>query len=416
MPINLPHHSDLKNIIILNDYCHVNGGASKIAIDEAVSLAAAGFNVIFLGACGPVGPQLQNSSVQVVCLHQPELINFSKNPAVVLQGIWNFTAAKALRKILLNCPRENTIIHLHGYTKALTSSPMRVASQMGYQSVCTLHDFFAACPNGAQFDYVEGRPCLRRCLSVDCITANCDKRHYVHKLYRVVRSVVQKYWGRLPSGIFNYITLSEKSALLLKPYLPTNATFYPLQNLIDVDQKTPVDASQNKAIVAVGRLDIEKGIEPLLRAAAKAGVPLTLVGDGPLKEKALSYPNVKVTGWVTPTQVMLELEKARCLVFPSLWYETYGLVVAEAASRGIPAIVSDVSAPSERMVHGVHGLVVQSGDEDQLVECFEKTRDDNWIRNAGLAAYAQFWQDPPTRTNHTAGLIEIYGKILTVKL
>ena len=98
---------------------------------------------------------------------------------------------------------------------------------------------------------------------------------------------------------------------------------------------------------------------------------LTLVkGDGPLRAKAESwYAHCRVTGWVTPEIVQAEISKARCLVFPSLWYEAYGLVVAEAAARGVPAIVSDISAAAERVVHGVEGWVMRSGNMDDLVRC-----------------------------------------------
>ena len=41
-------------VVVLNDYCYVQGGASKVAIDEAVGLARAGAEVIFVGAVEPV--------------------------------------------------------------------------------------------------------------------------------------------------------------------------------------------------------------------------------------------------------------------------------------------------------------------------------------------------------------------------
>ena len=399
-------------ILVLNDYCFINGGASKIAIDEAISMADAGQRVIFLGACGPISAELQASKVEVHCLNQPELLNVGKNPGVMLQGLWNFRAHAAMKTLLKKLDAASTVIHLHGYTKALTTSPVRAAVEQGFNVVCTLHDFFAACPNGAQYDYREARPCPRQGLSMDCIQANCDKRHYAHKVYRVARSVIQKYVGELPGGVHHYITLSNRSADILRPFLPADAHYYALENLIETVERPPVDAAANTALVAVGRLDIEKGIEVLLEAVRRTGLPLTLVGEGPLRGLAESVPNCRVTGWVTPEQVQAELEKARCLVFPSLWYETYGLVVAEAASRGIPAIVSDISAASERVENGVHGWHMESGNVDDLVRCLLLTKSDDNIRNAGQSAYQRFWSAPPTRANHIRGLLNIYSKVL----
>ncbi|MEZ5692238.1 MAG: glycosyltransferase [Rickettsiales bacterium] len=405
----------IKNVVILNDYCHINGGASKVAIDEATGLARAGVNVIFIGACAPICPELANpkisENIKIICLNQTELIKAGKNPFIMLQALWNVKAAKATRNLLKNMNKSDTIVHLHGYTKALTVSPVKVANKMGFKVVCTLHDFFPACPNGALFDYNLCKPCHRKAMSLDCIKAKCDKRHYFHKIYRVVRGFIQKNIGGFPKNVKNYITLSNNSASLLKPYLPSNANYYSLENPIDIPKKPPVDVTQNKSVVAVGRLDAEKGIEILLEAAKKAGISLTLVGDGELKKLAEPYDNCHLTGWVSPARVIEELEKARCLVFPSLWYETYGLVVAEAMAKGIPAIVSDISAAAERIEHGKNGWHIKSGDAEDLAKYLALTKNDELIRKAGELAYESFWKNPPITQNHIEKLIDIYTKI-----
>jgi glycosyltransferase involved in cell wall biosynthesis len=401
-----------RTIIVLNDYCHVQGGASRVAVDEAVALAELGEAVIFLGAVGPVCAELANAPLRVVCLNQPELLNVGKNPGVMLQGLWNRAAKQKMLELLQPLDPRCTIVHLHGYTKALTSSPVRAATERGFPVVCTLHDFYTACPNGAFFDFQQRVACPKRGLSLSCITSNCDKRHYIHKLYRVVRSVAQKYLGRLPSAVQHYITLSENSARLLRPYLPAAAQFHPLENINEVPQATPVDVASKQAIVAVGRLDIEKGVETLLAAAKHAKVPLVFVGDGPLRPLVEATPHCRVTGWVNAAQVLAELEQARCLVFPSLWYETYGLVVTEAAARGIPAIVSSIAAASERITHGVEGWHFPAGDVAALATLLTTVQNDATVQAAGAAAYARFWANPPTRTRHTHALQAIYAAML----
>ncbi len=399
-------------VIVLNDYCHINGGASRVAIDEAVSLAEAGVRVIFFGAVGPVCPSLQKADLEVISLEQSELLQASKNPSVMLQGLWNLTAYRRMHALLDTLDPRSTIVHLHGYTKALSTSPVRVAARRGFRTVCTLHDFFTACPNGAFFNYKESKPCALRGMSGRCIATNCDKRHYAHKLYRVTRGLVQRSIGLLPEGVMDYITLSRHSATLLRPYLPAQAQLHALENLIETVQAPPVDVGANREIVAVGRLDVEKGIEVLLQAAVRADVALTLVGDGPLRPLAEATPRCRVTGWLPPDAVQKELEKARCLAFPSIWYEAYGLVVAEAASRGVPAIVSTISAAAERVVDGVQGWHVLPGDVDDLARCLTLSNDDQQLRRMGQAAYDQFWSAPPTRSNHTRGLLAIYDMML----
>ncbi len=405
--------ADVRTVVVLNDYCHVQGGASRVAVDEAVALAHQGVEVIFLGAVGPVCDELKNAPLRTVCLGQPELLNVGKNPGVMLQGLWNAKAGQAMAQILQPLNPATTVVHLHGYTKALTTSPVRAATDKGFAVVCTLHDFYTACPNGAFFDFQQRCACPKRGLSLACVTTNCDKRQFVHKAYRVVRSVAQRTLGHLPSAVKHYITLSENSRRLLQPYLPADASYYPLENINEVPQRPPVAVAANQKIMAVGRLDIEKGVETLIEAARQAEVQVTFVGDGPLRPLVEAAPHCRVTGWVDAAQVMQELEQARCLVFASLWYETYGLVVTEAAARGIPAIVSTISAASERITDGVEGWHVAAGDVAGLAAALRKLKDDTAVQQAGAAAYRRFWANPPTRASHVAGLFATYERILS---
>ena len=406
--IDLPN----MNVVVLNDFCYVQGGASKVAIDEAISLANAGAKVTFIGAVGPASPELTEAPLTVECLNQHELLNVARHPGVALQGIWNLKAARTIRAILEDMPRDSTVVHLHGYTKALTTSPVHIARRMGFHVVCTLHDFFAACPNGAFFDYTAGKPCERRALSAACVVRQCDKRGYAHKLFRVVRGSVQRFRGRFPSIVTDYISLSQRSAELLTPYLPRDARLYPLQNVVDVVVDPPVEAERNRTIVCVGRLDPEKGVLLLADQASRLGLPITFVGDGPLRQAVERIPGVTVTGWVSSEAVRRHLDDARCLVFPSLWYETYGLVVSEAAARGVPAIVSDISAAAERIDNGVSGWRFRNGDPADLARCLTLIKNDALVRDAGRAAYRAFWATAETRDTHAGNLARIYRQAI----
>jgi glycosyltransferase involved in cell wall biosynthesis len=400
------------SVVVLNSFCHAQGGASRVAIDGAVGLAHYGVKVTFLGSVGPVCDELSNAPLKVICLGQTELAVAGVKPQVMLQGLWNRQAYSALDTLLGTQDPARTIVHLHGFPQALSSSPVRAALNRGFEVVCTLHDFFAACPTGGFFDFVAREPCQRRALSFECITTNCDKRRYSHKLYRVARSVVQLQFGRLPRGVHNYISLSRRSKELLLPYLPRDARIYAVANPVEVEKAIPVDVARNTDVVAVGRLDIEKGVEVLVEAVRRAGMRLTLIGDGPLRDRAEASGVCRVTGWIPRDEVIAELEKARVLVFPSLCYETYGLGVAEAAGRGIPAIVSDLCAAAERVEDGVSGWHARAGDVGDLVRCLDLIRDDALVKSAGLSAYNRFWANPPTRERHVSELTAVYKEIL----
>ncbi len=394
----------------------MNGGASKVAIDEAVALAEVGLDVTFIGAVGPACEALVNSRAKVISLDQPELLEVAKQPGVALQAIWNGAARRALSEELDGADASRTVVHLHGYTKALSVAPLKLAKARGATTLCTLHDFFAACPNGAFFDYQRGEPCGLKAMSIGCMMRNCDKRSQAHKAYRLARQAAQRWIGGFPDSVDAYITLSEFSAEKLRPYLPEGRMMRALPNIIDAVEDAPVDVTQNDAIVAVGRLDIEKGVRVLMDAARRANVNIRFVGDGPLRSEVDAHPNAEATGWIDAAGVRAELAKARCLVFPSLWYEAFGLVVEEASAMGVPSIVSGISAAAERVEHRVSGLVTPGGADDvsvaKLAEALKQMQDGGFAAQLGREAHTRFWAAPPTRSAHARSLMTIYADAL----
>lgn len=76
----------VRSVIVLNDFCQVQGGASRVAVDEAVALSTRGFDVTFLGAVGPVCPELAAANVKSVCLDQPELADAMRRPTAALRA------------------------------------------------------------------------------------------------------------------------------------------------------------------------------------------------------------------------------------------------------------------------------------------------------------------------------------------
>lgn len=398
-------------VVVLNDFCYVQGGASKVAIDEAIALRDSGLNVTLFAAVGQPCQALRDARVQVVSLEQPELLQVARHPAAALRSAWNRAAFTEMAALLRRSDPARTIVHLHGYTKALSTSPVLAAQRAGFASVCTLHDFFAACPNGAFYDYRRDQPCERRALSAACLAANCDKRHPLHKAYRVARGLAQRHYARFPASLHDFISLSRRSAAILQPYLPAESRLYPLPNIIDAVRRPSVPVAENRALLVLGRLDAEKGVLLAAQAARQASIPIVFAGDGPLRP-ALEAMGATVTGWLDADLVQHWLGQARCLVFPSLWYETFGLVVEEAAARGVPAVVSDVCAAAERVRDGVTGWVFRSGDTAALVECMRRTQDNDLLAAAGAAAYQQFWASPPDRHRHVTELQAIYREVL----
>ena len=164
--------------------------------------------------------------------------------------------------MLKKLDKKTTIIHVHGWTKALSSSIFDIAFKMNFKVVLTLHDYFAACPNGGYFNYQKNEICKLKPMSIKCIKCNCDSRNYIFKIYRVIRQFVQNKIVKLNKKIENVITISELSEKILKETLGKNTQITRIYNPIDLDENIEkIDPTRNKYFLYVGRISKEKGVD-----------------------------------------------------------------------------------------------------------------------------------------------------------
>lgn len=352
--------ASLKTVLIVGDFAALNGGQAKVAVDSARLLAGAGLDVVFFAASGPVTPALSHPRITVHTLDQHTILDDPNRLRAMRRGIWNGPAARELRRLAAQFDPVTTILHCHGFAKALSPSIGPVLADGPLRSVFTMHEYFLACPNGGFFDYQKNEICTRTAMGLSCLTTNCDARRGVHKAWRVVRQAALLGPGRLPRGLQDVIYISQTQRQAMAGYFGAKTRLHHVSNPVEAGGG-PVDARSNDTFVFVGRLAPEKGALQFAQAAQAAGVKALFVGDGP--ERAAieaANPDAEITGWVTPDQVQTHLSRARALVFPSLWYEGQPLVPIEALLRGIPVICGGWSAAHEVVRHGENGIIYGS--------------------------------------------------------
>ena len=403
------------NVVIINDFAYVDGGASQIGLGSSKGLAERGHSVVLFSGVGPAGDSLlQLDRLRLVCLGQHEVAKDPNRLRAMTQGLWNSHAAGELDLCLKGLSPADTVVHVHTWTKALTSSVIRRALDLGFQVVLTLHEYFSVCPTGSFFIHPTQQICHLRPMSAACIATNCDSRNYANKLWRVGRQWMQSHPGRLPSHVRHYISISEMSERIIAPLLPDAARIYRVHNFIDIEQEPAIDAGGNVLFTYAGRLSPEKGPQMLAACATSHRFPLQIIGDGPLREVlAAQLPEAIFTGWLQKQHLRKALQRSRALILPSLWYETQGLVVSEAAALGVPAIVPSTSAACEWVKDGVTGMIFKGGDAADLGEKIAYLQDNpGKARAMGLEAYQQYWFKPTTLSHHCEQLEVVYGKML----
>jgi glycosyltransferase involved in cell wall biosynthesis len=402
-------NTNLENVIIAYDFSCINGGQAKVAIDSARLLADHGMNVVFFAACGPTDAILDHPKIRALCIDQHDILSDPNRFRAAFRGIWNIKAAKTLSELIAQYNPQNTVLHCHGFAKALSPSIGPILTNGHLPSVYTMHEYFLACPNGGFYDYKKNEICTKQALGFDCLSTNCDVRHAVHKGWRSLRQKVMNKLGGLPNSLKDIIYISETQYRAMQPYLSDEINMHFVPNPIQLSNLPQVTASDNDIFLFLGRLNPEKGGVLFAKAAKKAGVKAVFVGDGADRQAIeKEYPEALITGWQTPDQVQQWLAKARCLVFPSLWYETFGLVAYEALARGVPVISGAWNAASEVVKHQVSGLIFQQQTENSLKSAIEELRDNHPVFQSVKLSL----KDIPSPEQHLNRLLDVYSKVL----
>ncbi|MBC7508273.1 MAG: glycosyltransferase family 4 protein [Ferruginibacter sp.] len=129
-------------------------------------------------------------------------------------------------------------------------------------------------------------------------------------------------------------------------------------------------------ILFVGRFAEVKGIETLLKAWGllldKKAATLTLVGNGPLKDKLAFPADVRVLDFTTQEELAQLAYKSTCFVLPSV-FEPWALVLHEFAAAGLPMIATSAcGATTQFLINNYNGFVIEPNDVNGLASALQK--------------------------------------------
>ncbi|AHM57161.1 glycosyl transferase group 1 [Peptoclostridium acidaminophilum DSM 3953] len=396
-------------IVIVNDYADIKGVSSAVAIESARALAQAGESVIFFCAAGPIDEKLIHKNITVISMDQKDIIENSYENS----RLWNRKAYVSLGRLLGSLDKNNTVVHFHSFVNILSSAALRVVKDRGFKCVLTLHDYFTACPNGNFYDCRNESCCELEGLSAACIRSNCEKRGYMHKLWLCSRQAIQMKKGRVPAGVDAFISISEYSERILRPYLSESARIYRVKNPVNIQNEGPERVAESKVFTFLDRLGAENGAGIFAQAASLAGVEATFIGDGPMRKQLEEIlPGALFSGRLRPENEIRLLRESRAIVFPTLLNEMHALAVLKAKALGIPSIVSSGSSAEEFVESGEDGFIFERGSIDDLVQKLKIMGSDSLVRRMGREAHRRYWEASWTPENHAIELMEVYNDVL----
>lgn len=399
------------SLVIINDMAQAFGGQTAVALETARLAAEAGRDVTYFAGGSERSPLLDHPRIRVRTLDQENILDDRNRARAFLRGLHNPRAEAELAQIVREAPPD-TVFHLNGWVRILSPSVLRALRPVAERVVITLHDHFSFCPNGGYYNFRRQQRCAERPLSMRCLATNCDSRIYAHKLWRFAR-----HWkaARLDGlrAFRNYVAFSERHAAFARAFLGDSASIEVIENPVRLAQAPRIRAEDNRLFLFVGRLTPEKGPRLFAAAAREAGVPAAFVGTGrEAAAIAAVNPDAVLIGWLAAPEAAAWFQQARALVFPSLWPETFGLVLFEALGRGIPVIASDGIMMADTLAGSGGAVLFEAGRPGSLAEALRTLKDDARVRALSEQGYAGYWQDPLSAGRYFGRLDRTYRRLL----
>ena len=285
------------------------------------------------------------------------------SPSKILFSLFNPSSFFVLKRVLQEYKPD--IIHLHAINQI---TPLTLFLLKKYPTVLTLH----------------GPEAFLRKLLIWCLKpANFKKDVYNTQNLNMTGKLTYFYFDHIQKFLYNLAFKNVDVFIAPSNFMQNVAKtdvspIICLPNFIELRQFHEVQHNYN--LLFVGRLETTKGIEFLIQAIAvviKAfpQTTLTIIGEGSHKADLFNLTkylqleeHIQFIGWVENKDLDTYYEKASLVVVPSIWVETFGLVILEAMSAGRPVIGTNVGGIPEIIDDGVNGYLVEPENPEQIAE------------------------------------------------
>ena len=283
---------------------------------------------------------------------------FRRGPAAaVCAMIWNTDAARDVARLVAE--RRAEIVHVHNFFAALSPTILTAAHDAGAAVVLTLHNFRLLCANAMLLrDQAPCERCVGLPLAWPGMIHGCYRGSRLQSSALAVMVAVHRLAGTWDHGVDRFVALTDSSRhIFLQGGLPADKVVVK-PNFVE-DRHGEQERRRHGALL-VGRMIEEKGVLLVVEAWRGWDYPLRVLGEGPLREL------IGGEGQKTQAEVAEAMAGAAFLVVPSLGYETFGLVVIEAFSAGLPVIAAGRGALADLIRDGETGLLFRPGDAADL--------------------------------------------------
>ena len=251
-----------------------------------------------------------------------------------------------------------------------------------------------------------------------CVTEHSSI--FSHNLFR-------KYEINLYNKVYSYssynIAVSKKFSSFLSEKL--SIKFHYLPNVVDTDFFVPCKKNENILngfnFINIGYLNRNKNHLLLIKAFVSVfkgdkNIKLSILGDGiefTRLKKEIEINNmqdqINLYGFAPRDEVLRELQKSDALVLSSK-YETFGVVIIEAMSCGLPIVATKCGGPETIVTNDNLGLLVEQEINDLglgMQKIIKNNYNKKYIRNSVVNNFSE--------QVISEKLIKIYYKVINIK-
>ncbi|MCZ7554734.1 MAG: glycosyltransferase family 4 protein [Anaerolineales bacterium] len=292
-----------------------------------------------------------------------------RKTTVPLRVIWAEDTRRELR-VLLRAARPD-IAHFHNTHYMISPAAYYACRDAGVPVVQTIHNYRLLCANGWFFRSAHVcEDCVGRTPPWPAVLHGCYRGSRVQTAVMATMLSAHRLLGTWQKQVHRYIALTEfmRDKLVAANIPREKIAVKP--NFIHPDPG-PGSGAGGYALF-VGRLSQEKGLDVLLKAWEELAdkLPLKIVGHGPLahevQKKAGCLTAVEWAGQQPRDSVLALMREATVLVFPSICYEGFPMVLVEAFACGLPVIGAALGNTQSIIEVGRSGLLFDPGNAQDL--------------------------------------------------
>lgn len=319
----------MRVLVVHNRYrSEMPSGENRVVDDETEMLRAAGVEVV----------SYIRSSDEI------SEMSLLARATLPISPIYNFEASRELRGLIRSTKPD--VMHLHNPFPLISPWAVRVAKAEGIPVVQTVHNFRHVCMNGLFFrDGQICRECEGKSIGWPGVRYGCYRGSKPQSAVMAATLAAHRGTWKL---VDRFLPVSQFIAdVLIANGVPAERITVKPNAIRDPGPPLPFGPP---AVLFLGRLSEEKGIDMLLEAWAMADLPapwtLRIAGDGPLRGRVSSVAagsnSITYLGPLPPDGVPEFFASGWVLAVPSIWYEGLPRVIAEAFAHGRTVLVSDL--------------------------------------------------------------------------